>query len=508
MSQEASHAAIFPLVLRISRCKARRVIHDRTDAELWRAVEPGPLTVHIRVRTMNTLPGEDTASSDRLVSKTRELIGQKKWALLREALHDVPAPDLADLLPHLEKRERILFFHVLPRQVSSEIFSYLESGDKDALLKDVTDEVARRLLADLTPDDRTEFLEELPGQATQRLLNLLGHEDMKEARLLLGYPEESVGRLMTPDYVAVRPDWTIDRALEHIRSKGKDSETINVIYVTDESWKLLDSLDLRRFILARPSDKVRQIMDHSFISIAANEDREKAVQLIQRYDLNALPVVDSTGVLLGIVTVDDVLDVAQEEATEDIQKGAAISPLAAGYRESGIWPLYRKRIGWLAALVLVSLVSSGVIALFEETLASAIALAFFIPFLIGTGGNAGAQSATLMVRALATGDIRPGYWGRALAKELGVGASLGFTMGLGGWMLGLLRGGFEVGLVVALAMALIVVLANTLGTLLPFLLTRFGLDAAVASSPLIASVTDVMGLIIYFSIASAIMSAL
>jgi magnesium transporter len=308
--------------------------------------------------------------------------------------------------------------------------------------------------------------------------------------------------------VAVRPDWTIERALEHIRTKGRDSETVNVVYVTDETWKLLDALELRRFILARPADKVRQMMDYSFISMPAYEDREKAVQLIQRYDLYALPVVDSGGVLLGIITVDDVLDVAQEEATEDIQKGAAISPLATSYRESGIWPLYRKRIGWLAALVLVSLVSSGVIALFEETLESAIALAFFIPFLIGTGGNAGAQSATLMVRALATGDIRPGYWVKALAKELAVGGALGITMGLGGWMLGLFRGGSQVALVVALAMVLIVVMANILGALLPFLLTRLRLDPAVASSPLIASVTDGIGLIIYFSIASKIIGAL
>lgn len=443
-----------------------------------------------------------------LLSNTKELIRKKRWAAMRHTLRDLPGPDLADLLTGLEKPERVLLFRIVPRDISAEVFSYLDSGDKDALLRDLTDEEARHLLADLSPDDRTEFLEELPGQAVQRLLNLLGAEDTKEVRTLLGYPEESVGRLMTPDYVAVRPEWSIKRALEHIRSKGKDSETVNIVYVTDPSWKLLDALELRRFILARPDQKVSQIMNYSFIGITAHEDREKAVALIQRYHLYALPVVDSAGVLLGIVTVDDVLDVAQEEATEDIHKGAAISPLAASYRESGIWPLYRKRIGWLAALVLVSLVSSGVIAVFEQTLESAIALAFFIPFLIGTGGNTGAQSATLLVRALATGDIRPGYWSSAVAKELSVGAALGITMGLGGWLVGVFRGGLEIALVVGLAMALIVVLANILGALLPFLLTKAGLDPAVASSPLIASMTDGMGLVIYFSIASLVLGAI
>lgn len=442
--------------------------------------------------------------TDTLNSRIKALIEQRAWTGLRQALAEMPAPDITDLLPGLEKSERVLLFRLLPRKVLSEVFSHLESAGKDALLKELTDEETRRLLTDLPPDDRTGLFEEFPGEVTQRLLNLLAPEDLKEARQLLGYPEESVGRLMTPDYVAVRPDWTVARALEHIRTRGRDSETINVIYVTDEAWKLLDALELRRFILARPDDTVRQSMDESFVSLSASEDREKAVELIQRYDLDALPVVDSEGVLLGIVTVDDVLDVAQEEATEDILKGAAVAPLRASYSESGVWPLYSKRIGWLGALVLVSLVSSGVIALYEETLASTVALAFFIPLLIGTGGNAGAQSATLMVRALATGDIEPGDWARAFAKELVVGAMLGLTMGLGGWALGLFRGGAEVGLVVGLAMVLIVIVANILGAALPFVLTKLRLDPAVASSPLIASVADATGLIIYFSLAARI----
>jgi len=433
------------------------------------------------------------------------LIQEQNWPVLREKLTGRTAPETAELLPELDKPHRVLAFRLLPREFSTEVFSLLEGDYQDALLKELTGEETRRLLADLKPDDRTQFLSELPGQVTQRLLNLLSPADLKEARRLLGYPEESVGRLMTPDYVAVRPEWTAARALEHIRRKGKDSETINVVYVTDSSWKFLDALELRRFILAKPTDTVEQMMDYSYVTLSAVDDREQAVRVMLRHGFVALPVLDSAGILLGIVTADDVLDVAQEEATEDFHKTAAVAPLKTGYREAGIWPLYRKRIGWLVILVLVNLVSSGVISIYEEVLASALALAFFIPLLIDSGGNTGAQSATLMVRALATGDVKLAQWFKVLAKELFVGISLGTTMGLAGGLLGLFRGGYQIGLVVGLAMVFIVVVANVIGVVLPFILIKLRLDPAVASSPLITSVADAAGLIIYFTLAAWIL---
>src|SRR5690554_1879305 len=433
------------------------------------------------------------------------LIQEQNWPVLREKLTGRTAPETAELLPELDKPHRVLAFRLLPREFSTEVFSFLEGDYQDALLKELTGEETRRLLADLKPDDRTQFLSELPGQVTQRLLNLLSPADLKEARRLLGYPEESVGRLMTPDYVAVRPEWTAARALEHIRRKGKDSETINVVYVTDSSWKFLDALELRRFILAKPTDTVEQMMDYSYVTLSAVDDREQAVRVMLRHGFVALPVLDSAGILLGIVTADDVLDVAQEEATEDFHKTAAVAPLKTGYREAGIWPLYRKRIGWLVILVFVNLVSSGVISIYEEVLASALALAFFIPLLIDSGGNTGAQSATLMVRALATGDVKLTQWFKVLTKELFVGISLGTTMGLAGGLLGLFRGGYQIGLVVGLAMISIVVVANVIGVVLPFILIKLRLDPAVASSPLITSVADAAGLIIYFTLAAWIL---
>jgi magnesium transporter len=435
-----------------------------------------------------------------------ELIGERDWFALRRALAQYEDPhDLARAIGQLEPRGRALAFRLLPRARSSEVFSLLRSDQAQEILDALGEAETRRLLADLAPDDRTALLEELPGRATQRLLNLLSPEDLAESRNLLGYPEESVGRLMTPDYVALRPWWTVGEALDHIRATGRESETINVIYVVDAEWRLLDALDIKRIILARPGQRVEELMDHTFVSLPAAADREQAVEVMQRYDLFALPITDSEGVLLGIVTLDDVLDVAQEEATEDFQRTAAVAPLGTSYAQATVRALYRKRVGWLGALVFVNVASSGVIAAYEEVLASTIALAFFIPLLIDSGGNTGAQSATLMIRALATGDVRLAQWARTLAKEIAVGLTLAVTMGLAAAALGWLRGGPEIGLVVGLAMVTIVLVANLIGTALPFLLVKGRLDPATASSPLITSLADVTGLLLYFSIASAIL---
>ncbi|NLG85154.1 MAG: magnesium transporter [Firmicutes bacterium] len=435
------------------------------------------------------------------LNRIKELLDRKDLPGLLDFLSGLSIPDLADLLMLLAPSARVAVFRLLPKEISSEVFAYLESSHMNTLLRDLTDQETQHLLANMRPDDRTALFEELPGRAIQRLLNLLSPEDRKEALSLLGYPEESVGRFMTPDYIAVRPHWTVAQALEHIRARGTDSETIYNIYVTDDSWRLLDDIELRRLILADPAEKIERLMDHVFISLNALEDREQAVRTMERYDVFALPVVDAEGILLGIVTADDVLDVSREEATEDFHKSAAVTPLRTSYHEANAFSLFTSRIGWLVSLVFINLLSSGVIAFFEKTLASAIALAFFMPLLIDSGGNAGSQSATLVVRALATGEIRLSQWIKVLFREILVGVMLGMVMGLASGLLGVFRGGYRVGLVVGVSMVAIIILANLVGVLLPFLLTRFKLDPAVASSPLITSIADCMGLFIYFSIA-------
>lgn len=446
-----------------------------------------------------------SGAGEMLNSTLKELVEQQEWARLEALLSTMPSPEAADVLSSLSTTDRARLFHMMPRSQSVDVFSYLNSDVQQSLLADLTDDEARELLAKLRPDDRTLLLEGLPPQTVPRLLSLLSPHDLQEARQLLGYPEESIGRLMTPDYVAVLPEWTIEHSLSHIRTRGTGSETISVIYVTDEHWKLLDALELERFVLANPSDTVAHIMDHSYIALSAHEDREEAVRTMQKYDLFALPVVDDHGTLLGVVTADDVLDVAEEEATEDIQKGAAVEPLKIGYRESGIWALYQKRIPWLGVLMLVNLAASGVIVWFEEVLASTLALAFFIPLLMGSGGNTGAQAATLMVRALATKDVKASQWLNAVAKEIIVGGTLGVTMGIVVGLIGYWRGEFAIGLAVGSAMAAIVLVSNLLGVLFPVILTKLHVDPAVASSPMVTSTADVTSLMLYFSIATFIL---
>jgi len=439
------------------------------------------------------------------LASIREHLGARRLRDARGVLEPMSIPEIADLLGELSPPERTALLRILPRDKAADVFSDLVHHERDEILHALTDTETKNLLASLAPDDRTELFEELPGEMTQKLLNLLSSEDLAEARRFLGYPEESVGRLATPDYVAVGPGWSVERAIGHIRRRGKDSETIDVIYVADRGWRLVGVCELRRLILADPGRKVEEVMQPAFATLSAFDDREEAVREIRRYDMVALPVLDSAGVLIGIVTADDIFDVFEEEATEDVHRTASVSPLRASYRDLSSFQLYTKRVGWLLGLLVFSLASSGVIAAYEGVLASVVALAFFIPLLADTGGNTGSQSSMLVVRALVTEDIEIADWRGTVLKEVGVGSLIGLTLGAGALVLGLLRADLRVGVVVGLSMAAIVIAANLIGTLLPFLLVRLGQDPTVASSPLVTSITDAVGLLIYFAIATALL---
>lgn len=432
----------------------------------------------------------------------RELIDARRWSELRDALAPWAAPEVADLLLELPKEDRVLTYRALSRERAAAVFAHLEFEEQNTLLRELSDRETRELLADLPPDDRTHVLSELPGQATQRMLNLLSPADLEEARWLLGYPEESVGRLMTPDYVAVHPHWTVAESLDHIRRMGSDSETVNRIFVVDDDWHLLDDVELRRFILAAPEARVTDIMDHAFASIPATADREEAVRLIRRYDQVALPVLDSEGTLVGIITVDDVLDVAEQEATEDFHKVGSVGPIQGSLRDAPIGVLYRRRIGWLLTLVFVNLLSGATIANYEALIQRVVALVFFLPLLIASAGNAGSQAATLMIRAMATGDVRARDWFRLLGREAAVAGVLGVTMAAAVAAIGLFRGGAGVAVVVAATMVLVVLIGSLIGMSLPFLLNRLRLDPATASAPLVTSIADITGVVVYLSIAS------
>ena len=440
-----------------------------------------------------------------LKPEIKELIEQKNWRILREAIIYWPPPDIADLLEDMEVEDALRLFLLLPKELAADVFTEMEKDLQIKLLQQLTNEQVKQILMELFPDERTALFEVLPGNVTNRLLNLLPPDERREALQLLGYPEDSVGRLMTPDYVVVKPHWTIARALEHIRKYGKDAETINIIYVIDKAGHLLDDIPLRKFILADPEDKVESLMDWEVISISAYADQEEAVKLFERYDLYALPVVDQNNILLGIVTADDIVDVIEEEVTEDIQKAGGVTPLEISYTAASPFTLYKKRVFWLSFLAVSGFLTSTVIAYFQNTLSAVIALAFFIPVLIGTGGNTSNQVSALVIRALATGELTLNRWFEVVKKELVVGFLLGITIGILLSLWGYWKGGPQIGPVVGVSVILIVIWSNLVGGLLPIILTRIGLDPAFISSPLLSTLLDITGLLIYFMVANVML---
>jgi magnesium transporter len=350
----------------------------------------------------------------------------------------------------------------------------------------------------------------MPAEVTKRLFSLLSPEDLKETRQLLGYPEGSVGRVMTPNFVDIRAEMTVGEALERIRAQGGACETINVVFVVDAVGTLLDEVSLRHLVLAPPEKKVYEVMDGNVVFLNGYSDQEEAVAMIKKYNYLALPVVDTAGVLLGIVTIDDLMDVAEEEVTEDFHKLGAVGTEAdhegpiESIREAAVSILFRRRVVWLVLLVFVNIFSGIGMSFFTDMIAAVVALVFFLPMLIGSGGNAGSQSATLLVRALATGDVKAKDLRLMVGKELLVSLLLGVTMAAAVFCIALFRGGAVVGLAAAASMVLIVVTSSMVGMLLPFILQRLGKDPAAASAPLVASIADISGVVIYLSIASAI----
>lgn len=450
---------------------------------------------------------ENRDEVDEVKISIHDLIEQEAWSDVTEEFDNLHVQDIAQLLMEItELPQRLKVFRQIPQERWVAVFSYLTPGHQEEFLGELSNREGRFILTNMHPDDRTALLEQMAPEHTERTLKLLRPQDVKLALALLNYPEQSVGRLMTPRYIAVRPDWTISEALHHIRLEARKGETVNTIMVIDEFERLIDAVNLKDFILADPEDPVESIRPGYFVSVSAAEDREAAVRAMQHYDLEVLPVTDKDGVLLGIVTIDDVMDVATEETTEDFHKMGSVGAINLSLREATPGLLYRKRAGWLVTLVFVNIFSGAAIAVFEPTIEAVIALVFFLPMIVASGGNAGAQAATLMVRAMATGDVTGTDWARLLGKELIVGIALGLTMGVAVSFIGLWRGGADVALVVALAMILVVVMGSLVGTALPFLLGVLKVDPATASVPLITCIADVGGILIYFSVATFILS--
>lgn len=428
------------------------------------------------------------------------LIESRDGARLKAELARLDAPTAAEVLGEADPDERPALFRLLPKSTSSEVFAYLEGDEQAELIEELTREESTRLLSELAPDDASELLDELPEAAQRRLLDLMTPDTRARVQTLLAYPEASAGRFMTPDFVAVKADWTVEQALDHLRKRRPSRDSALVIYVVDADWRLLDALDLRRFVLADPSTRVSELMDHQYVAVSAVADQEQSVRTMMDYDLAALPVVNENGVLVGTITFDDVLDVQEEEFTEDAQLQGAVAPLEDEVQDAPLQTLYRARIGWLIILVFLNIPSGHLLDIFEDVL-TGTGLLLFLPLLIASSGNAGTQAATLMVRALATGGVTASDWGRLLGREVLVAGALGVTMAVAVSLVGLWRGGIEIAGVVAITMLTVVLIGSLVGMSLPMLLTRFRMDPATASAPLVTALADISGVVIYVSFA-------
>ncbi|MEN6627554.1 MAG: magnesium transporter [Candidatus Sumerlaeia bacterium] len=449
-----------------------------------------------------------------LQPELEELLRHGEYATLREMLEDMDPPDLVEMIEELPPTEMVVLFRILPRTLAADVFEYLPLETQNDMLKAMGQEQLAGLLNDMDPDDRTALLEELPAEVTRRLLTLLSPAELAVAKQLLGYPEESIGRLMTPDFVAINPEWTMDQVLAHIRVRGKDSETINVLYIVDEKNHLIDDIRLREVLLAPVTTRVKELMDHTFVWLRATDDQETAVTTFKKYDRTALPVIDSEGALVGIVTVDDVLDVAEEEATEDIHKLGGLEALELPYLSTHLPTMIRKRAGWLVLLFLGELLTATAMGFFEKEIEKAVVLALFVPLIISSGGNSGSQAASLIIRALALGEVTLADWWRVMHREVLTGLALGAILGAVGFMRISLWSAFSdiygphwtaVGITIWFSLIGVVLWGTLAGSLLPLVMKRFGADPATSSAPFVATLVDVTGLVIYFSIASLIM---
>ena len=373
---------------------------------------------------------------------------------------------------------------------------------------------AARILNDMSADDRTALLEELPGAAVVQLLQLLSPEEKAIAQSLLNYPEESVGRLMTPDFISVRDEWTIQTTLEHIRLHGEDSETLHVLYVTDDRGRLIDDIRIGEILLRTPETRMCEIHDNSFVALRATDDGATAIDIFKKYDRTTLPVIDSEEKLLGIVTVDDILDLVEAEATEDMQMIGGVQALEEPYMDAPLFDLIKKRAVWLVVLFLGQMLTATVMGVFEQELASALTLALFIPLIISSGGNSGSQASTLIIRAMSLGEITLNDWWRVMKRELASGLILGSLLAGIGFLRIVIWSGFSdiygphyllIGATVSAAVLGVVLWGTLSGAMLPLLLRRCGIDPATSSAPFVATLVDVTGLVIYFTAAMLIL---
>jgi magnesium transporter len=442
-----------------------------------------------------------------------EVIQSEDVLRIKDFLNNQNISDVADLIYEFPDYESQIIGHLSIHRASS-TFKILDVPTQKRIMQDLPAFTTAELLNDLSADDRTSFLEELPSEVVKELIKTLDPEERKITLSLLGYPEGSVGRLMTPDYIAVQEDWTVREVIDHIREVGKDSETIDVIYVVDDRGIFIDDIRIREIILANPEKEIRDVIDNRYIALNVNDPQEAASEAFKMNNRVALPVLDNNNILLGIVTIDDVLWITQEESAEDITKIGGTEALDEPYLEIPLVKLFKKRVVWLVVLFLSEMLTATAMGYFEDEIAKAVVLALFVPLIISSGGNSGSQASTLIIQAMALGEIRISDWWRVIRRELVSGMMLGTVLGIIGFTRIMLwnqifhtygQHSFLIASTVGFSLVGVVLWGTIAGSMLPIVLKKFGADPATSSAPFVATLVDVTGLVIYFSVAFVIM---
>ena len=442
-----------------------------------------------------------------------ELLKDKKLSEVKELILDLPAPDIAEIYAEIPLELETLCFRLLPKETSAEVFVEMESDEQRRLIESFTDVQLSEILAELYIDDTVDILEEMPATVVKRILRQTSKEDRAMINTILHYPKDSAGTVMTTEYVRFTAEMTVDRALEHIRKVAIDKETIYTCYVTDKNRRLIGIVTARQLLIATPETRICDIMDDAVISVHTNDDKEAVALLLDRYGFLAMPVVDNENRLVGIITVDDAIEVIKEESEEDFAKMAAITPTEKPYLKTDVFSIFKARVPWLLILMISSTVSSAILAGFESVLPAVLVL--FVPMIMGTGGNSGGQSSVTVIRSLSLSEIDLSDIIRVFWKELRVGVMCAISVGVvtfakvflvDGLILGNPAIDITVSFVVALSLSLTIIVAKIIGAILPLLAKRIGLDPAVMASPLITTLVDAISLIIYLFCAANIMN--
>ncbi len=453
-------------------------------------------------------------STNHILPDFAKLLAERNFAGIKAEFSQLAPADSVEAMEELTPVEQAVLFRLLPTEKAAEMFEYMSVEVQEKLLHAMGNEDAAKILDAMAPDDRTALLEELPTQVCARLVDFLSPSERAVALKLLDYPEDSIGRMMTSEYLAIRDAWTASQVLDHIRSHGRDRETLNVLYVVDGEGKLVDDVRIREFLLCPLERKVSELRDGVFTALQATDDQETAVSAFRKYDRTALPVIDSHGGLVGIVTVDDILDVAEAEATEDIQKLGGMEQLDEPYMDISLGRLIRKRATWLVVLFLGEMLTATAMGHFQDDISKAVVLAMFVPLIISSGGNSGSQAATLIIRAMAIGEVGLKDWWRVMKREITSGLVLGVILASIGFLRIATWSIFSntygehwplVAMTVGISLIGVVLWGTLSGSMLPFLLKRCGLDPATSSAPFVATLVDVTGLVIYFAVAGVIL---